>query len=301
MGSGGLGGLFGALLQQAGADVLFIARGKHLEAMQTSGLKVLSDLGDVTLDKVNAVADPDGQEPADFIVFTVKGQDTKPAAELIAPIVAPNTAIISFQNGVSGLDILAERFGTQAIIPGTTFTPGTLESPGIIRHAGPVCSFTIGEWDGPKSARLQTLASLSEKAGIGANVSENVRQEAWVKFVAFATYSALTCLTRQSIFWVAEQPSTREIAVKSMTEILSIAKARGVNLPGDIAERLIAKGRASSDNWKTSMCNDLEAGKPIELETTSGAIRRMGLELGVPTPTHDFVYKVLKPFAAPLA
>lgn len=300
MGSGGLGGLFGGLFQQAGADVLFIARGAHLEAMQTSGLKVLSELGDVSLDKVAAVADPSGQAPADFVIFTVKGQDTRPAAELIAPIVGPDTAIISFQNGVEGLDILAERFGTQTIVPGTTFTPGTLEAPGIIRHGGLVRSFTVGEWDGPKSTRLQTLVSLSEKAGIGANISENVRQEAWIKFIAFATYSALTCLTRQSIFWVAEQPSTRDLAIKSMSEILTVAKARGVDLPEGIVERLIARGRATTDNWKTSMCNDLEVGKPIELETTSGAIRRMGQALGVPTPFHDFAYQVLLPFAAPL-
>jgi 2-dehydropantoate 2-reductase len=149
-GSGGIGGLIGGRLAAAGIEVLFIARGAHLQAMQTSGLRVSSALGDVSLPHVDATDDPKGRQPVDFVIFTVKGPDTDAAAELIAPLIGPDTGIVSFENGVEGADILATRYSPNAVLPGTTMIAAVTEAPGVVRHVGTGNQFTVGEWDGQR-------------------------------------------------------------------------------------------------------------------------------------------------------
>ncbi len=297
MGSGGLGGLFGGLLASAGAEVTFLARGAHLKAMQNSGLKILSDLGDVTLSEVDAIENPNGRPEADFVIFTVKGQDTKAAAKLIEPIVGPHTAIISFQNGVEWLDILSSHFSPENMIPGTTMTPAVIEKPGIIRHIGSTRPITIGELNGEQSERLQRFEELCTRAGLDVIVSSQIQSDIWSKFVAMATMSALACLTRLTVRELVATAETRDLADQSMDEIIALAAASGVALPADLKSKIFAFTETFDPAWKTSMCNDLEAGKPIEVDSLSGAIHRLGLAHNVPTPFHSIAFKALKPYA----
>lgn len=297
MGSGGLGGLFGALMASAGAEVLFIARGEHLEAMQATGLKLLSDLGEVTLDNVDATDDPVGKPIVDYVIFTVKGQDTKPAAQLISSIVGPDTAIVSFQNGVEWLDILSGIYSPDSMIPGTTMAPAMIEAPGVIRHVGTARPITIGDWHGGSSQRLRAFADLSERAGLDVTISENIHVEVWTKFVGMATFSALTCLTRLPVRTISRNPDTRQLAVQSMNEVIAIANARGITVPADMPSKLLSVTENFDPSWKTSMCNDLEAGKPIEVDSISGAIHRLGNELGIPTPVHSVACQALSPYS----
>jgi len=299
MGSGGLGGLFGGLLAAAGADVLFIARGAHLDAMQTSGLQILSDLGNVNLGVVNATADPSDQQPADYVIFTVKGQDTRNASELIGPLVGSNTGIVSFQNGVEGIDVLAERYSPEAVIPGTTNAPTMIEAPGVIRHVGTGRPITIGEWHGERSERLLAFGRISEKAGLNVTISENVHVDVWSKFVGMATFSALTCLTRLPVRSIVANPETQQLAIDSMHEVIAVANARGVALPSDLVTNILAFVETLDPSWKTSMCNDLESGKAIEIESISGHIHRLGRQLGVATPVHSLAFRALNPYAMP--
>ena len=247
--------------------------------------------------KVDAVEELKGRSAVDFVIFTVKGQDTKAAAELIEPIVGPRTAIISFQNGVEWLDILSDHFSSENMIPGTTITPAAIEEPGVIRHIGSTRPITIGELRGEPSERLQRFSDLCSRAGLDVTVSENIRADIWTKFVGMATMSALACLTRLPVRRLVTTAETRELAGESMDEIIALAAARGVELPAALKSNICAIAEAFDPAWKTSMCNDLEAGKPIEVDSLSGAIHRLGLEHDVPTTFHSIAYKALKPYA----
>lgn len=296
MGSGGLGGLLGARLAASGVDVMFIARGAHLRAMQTAGLRILSEQGDVHIPEVEATADPGGKPPVDFVVFTVKGPDTRAAANLIAPLVAAQTGIISFQNGVEGIEILADKYSAEAVLPGTTMTPAVIVEPGVIRHIGSNCQFNIGEWHGQISDRAKRFRDAADAAGVTVTISDQIHIDLWSKFVGMTTMSALTCLTRLPARTIVSVPETRQLVVHSMDEVIAVARARGIELPDDIKAGLLAFLDNLDPTWKTSMCNDLEAGKPIEVESLSGTMHRLGEELGVPTPIHTTAYRALKPF-----
>ena len=237
-------------------------------------------------------------DPFDFIIFTVKGQHTTGAAELITPIVGPNTGIISFQNGIEGIDILAARFSPGAVLPGTTMTAANIEGPGIIRHYNDARPMTIGEWNDEKSERLMAFAALAEAAGLDVTISENIHADVWAKFVGMATIASLTSLTRLSINAICNHPETRQLALYGMNEVIAIAAGRGVVLPVDLSETMVKMGESFDPTWKTSMCNDLEAGKPIELAITSATVHRLGQELAIPTPVHTFAYRALSPYAA---
>lgn len=299
MGSGSIGGLVGGRLASIGADVLFLARGAHLQAMQTSGLRILSEAGDVSLPHVDVTDDPQGRQPVDFVIFTVKGPDTNAAAELIAPLVGPDTGIVSFQNGVEGIDILAERYGSEAVLPRTTMIAAMIEAPGVIRHVGTRNQFTVGEWDGQRSERAEALREVCAQAGLDLTINDDAHVAVWSKFVAMATMSAITCLTRLPVRTVVSIPETRQLVIEAMEEVIAVANARGVRLPSDVTSRIFAVFENVDPAWKTSMCNDLEAGKVIEVESISGSLHRLGQELGVPTPVHSVAYRALKPYAMP--
>src|SRR5262245_42368378 len=299
MGTGGIGGIVGGRLASSGRDVVFIARGAHLRAMHSSGLKVLSELGDVTLPRVQATDNPVGEAPADIVIFTVKGPDTTAAAELIRPLVGPHTGIVTFQNGVAGIDILEVLYSWRSVMPGTTMTAARIEEPGTIRHVGTGNQFTIGEWNGEQSGRSKAFSDAATQAGLVVNISKNIHVDVWSKLVAFGAFSAITSLTRLPVRTCATMPETRELVLEAMNEVIAVAKARGIVLPGDIAAKILAFAETVDPNWKTSMCNDLEAGKVIEVDSSSGALHRLGQNLGVPTPVHTFAYRALKYYASP--
>ncbi len=299
MGSGSLGGIIGGRLAASGADVLFVARGAHLKALKTNGLKVTSALGDLSLVTVNATEDPAGEVPADMVLFTVKGPDTEGAADLIRPLVGPGTGIISLQNGVSGIRTLAKRYGENAVLPGATMISGTVEGPGVVRHVGTGNQFTIGEWDGTISSRALTFQAAAREAGLKVDLSDSIHNVVWSKLVVMAAFSAITSLTRLPVRTCAMVPELRELVTDAMREGMAIAQARGVEIDQDLPEKTLAFVQTVDPNWKTSMCNDLEAGRPIEIETISGDLHNLGRELGVATPVHSLAFRALRYYAAP--
>jgi 2-dehydropantoate 2-reductase len=294
MGSGGIGGMCGARLAASGNDVLFVARGEHLRTMKLSGLRLESALGDVFIPKVNATDQPSGQQKADIVLFTVKGPDTEPAIQLIAPIIGPHTGIICFQNGVEGIDKLASRFGRGAILPGATTATAVISSPGVIRHAGTSNNFTFGEWDGAASPRAQAYRDTAERSGLSTKLSDAPHVDLWLKYAAASGAMCATCLSRLPLRACVERSETLELYKGAMNEVIALAKARGVEVPSESIDRMAAFSATLDPAWKTSMLSDLEAGKVIEVEAMFGAAHRMGVQLGIETPLLSVAYRALK-------
>ena len=294
MGSGGIGGCMGARLAASGADVLFLARGAHLEALQTRGLQLTSALGDLNLPGVRARASAQDEQHADFVIFAVKGPETIAAAELIAPVVGPNTAIITFQNGVEGVDILQARFGKSAVLPGVTYIGALVEAPGHIRQIGTVNRSLFGEPDGSVSARGRDFSDRANAAGIGMQLVDNILEELWGKFAMLGPFSGIACLSRLPVGTWSRTPETLELFMEGIGEVVALARLKGVVLDHDrLVKRSIDFVMSLEPMWKGSMLTDLDRGKPIEVESLAGYVHRTGRELGLVTPFHSTAYRAL--------
>lgn len=297
MGTGGVGGLFGARLAAAGADVTFIARGAHLKAIQQNGLQIISAMrGDLLIKPASAVDSTYGLEPFDFIFITVKLWDTESAIETIRPIVGKDTAIISFQNGIARDDMLKSAFGAEHVIGGISYVGATILSPGVIEQKGTFQKLVFGEYSGIKSSRVKALADLCQKAAIEAIVPDDISVALWEKFVVLVAMSALTAATRQSIGPVRQNPQTRELLHDVLREVYSVGIASGVNLPGDVVHRQIKYLDTVAPDVTASMEYDLRQGNKLELPWLAGSVVEMGTKLNVPTPVCRVICGILSPF-----
>jgi 2-dehydropantoate 2-reductase len=295
MGAGATGGYFGGRLAEAGIDVTFIARGAHLAALQSVGLRIQSPLGDLT-QPVTATSDPAGAGPVDVILFAVKSYDTHQAAGALVPAVGPDTTILCVQNGVENEDVLAARFGPERILGGATRIEAALAAPGVIAHRSPFARFDFGPWSGPSGKREQAILDDLLAARVTAALHEDGRRVVWEKFLFLCAIAALTSVTRSSVGQVVACAESRELLSAAMTEIVSVAAKRGVDLGGEQAvAQLMQFVGTVPPAMRSSMQNDLEAGRRFELESLSGAVVRLGREAGVATPVHTFVYAALKP------
>ena len=237
MGSGGVGGYFGARLAASGADVTFIARGQHLAAMRRDGLKVLSANGDTLLKPVKVTDDPPSIGPADLVMISVKLWSTEDAARAIAPLMGPNSAVVSWQNGVVAEDILIEQYGKERVIGGVSNIAALIESPGVIRHNGTMARLIFAELDGKPSKRIEAFAALCKQANIDHVVSDDITRAIWQKFIFLASFSGMTCATRLSIGPIRSNPETRGMLKSALQEVVAIGRAKGVSLPNDQVEQ----------------------------------------------------------------
>ena len=293
MGSGGVGGYFGARLVQAGCDVAFIARGAHFAAMRDHGLKVESSLGDIVLPKVQVTDDPGTLEPVDLVLFSVKLWDTEAAAASIASLFGPDTGIVSFQNGVQKDDILRRVFGDKAVMGGVGYIATKIEAPGVIKHTGNMQRLVFGEYDGRRSARAEALLDACKRGGIHAELSGDIRREIWEKFVFLVGLSATTTTMRLPIGPIRSNPQTRAFLYDLMRETVAVGRAHGVALPEDYASQRLAFADTVPADMMSSMYHDLERGKPLELAWLSGGVVELGAAVGVPTPANRAVRDIL--------
>lgn len=293
LGTGGLGGYFGGRLAASGADVTFVARGAHLQAMRAHGLRVESGLGDFVLDPVKATDDPAGAGVVDLVMIAVKLWDTEAAVRAAAPAVGPETAVVSFQNGVDALDILVRAFGRERVMGGVAHIAAVIERAGVVRHNGTMQRLTFGELDGRVSARAERLLAACREAGIDAVLSNDIQRAIWEKFVFIVGLSALTTLTRLPIGPIREEPVTRELLADVMHEAAAVGRAKGVDLAG-AAEKQLGLTDNLPHGMIASMLGDLRRGNRLELPWLSGGVVRLGEELGVATPANRFVRAALK-------
>ena len=294
MGAGGVGGYFGAKLAASGEEVHFIARGAHLEAMQKNGLQVLSANGDVQLKPGNATGDPASVGPVDLVMIAVKLWSTEDALRDARPMVGPNTAVVSFQNGVVAVDAIAKQYGKERTLGGVANIAAVIERPGVIRHTGTMAILSIGELDGKPSSRTKTFLDACTKAGIQARVSDDIQKTIWEKYVFLVAASAMTSLTRLPLGTIREDPDTRALTKQIMSEVVAVGKAKAVNLDSDLADKLLERLDGMPREMVASMLGDLERGNRLELPWLSGGVVEMGKQLGVATPGNGFIVAALK-------
>jgi 2-dehydropantoate 2-reductase len=294
MGTGGVGGYFGARLAAGGADVTFIARGEHLAAIQRDGLKVLSANGDVTLKPVKATDNPASVGHADLIMIAVKLWSTEDTAGTIAPMMGPNSAVVSWQNGVIAEDILIKQYGKARVIGGVSNIAALIEAPGVIRHNGTIARLIFAELDGASSQRIDELARLCKQANIDHVISENITRAIWQKFIFLASFSGMTCATRLPIGPLRSDPHTRAMLKAALEEVVAVGRAHGVSLPDDQVEQSLGWADNLPPTMVASMAGDLKRGNRLELPWLSGNVVKLGEKLGVATPVHRFFYTILK-------
>jgi len=298
MGTGGVGGYFGARLAQAGCDVSFIARGAHLAAIREQGLRVESKLGDVHLSPVRVTDDPRTLEPVDLVFFSVKLWDTAAAAHSIASLFGPDTGIVSFQNGVQKDDVLRGIFGAKAVMGGVGYIATAIARPGVVRHTGTMQRLVFGEYDRRRSPRAEALLAACRRGGIDAELSADIRREIWEKFVFLVGLSGTTATTRVPIGPIRENPRTRAFLRDLMREAVAVGRAHGVALAEDYAEKRLAFCDGLPPDMTSSLYHDLERGNPLEVQWLSGGVVQLGERVGVPTPANRAVWDILALHAA---
>lgn len=297
VGTGGLGGYFGGRLAAAGVDVSFLARGAHLAAMRSSGLRIQSPKGDVHLPKVVATDDPAAIGPVDVVFFTVKLYDVEAALALLPPLVGPHTVVVPFQNGVDAAEMVERAVGREHAAGGTAYVSAVVAEPGLIRHTA-MDQIIFGELDRKTSPRLEALRDACKPAGFQATLSDDIQVAIWTKFVRLTVFSGMTSVTRRPIGATVADPELLAIALEAIHEGAAVARAKGVAIPEEIGATAKLALAALPAHAKSSMLEDLERGRRLELPWLSGAVVRIGREVGVPTPIHRFIAAVLSPFVA---
>jgi 2-dehydropantoate 2-reductase len=294
IGAGGVGGYFGARLVAAGEDVTFVARGSHLAAMQTRGLRVESPKGDLHLPQVTATSEVHTAGPADIVLLTVKMYDIETAAATLSPLIGPRTVVVTLQNGVEAVDIVAKQVGRDHVAGGVAYVAAVIAEPGLIRHTS-LDTLIFGELDGHRSDRLVTLEAACRRAGFSARASEHIEVDLWSKFSRLSVFSGMTAVTRSPIGVLRSDPELLAMLQAACEETALVARRRGIALPDALMQEIMRMVEELPYHAKSSMLEDLERGRRLELPWLSGAVVRLGLEAGVPTPIHAFIATVLRP------
>jgi len=296
MGSGGVGGGFGAALAKAGADVTFIARGAHLAAMKGQGLKIEGGRGETHLVPTQATDDPSSIGPVDFVLFCVKLWDVESAGQHIKPLIGPSTAVIPLQNGIDAPDRLIPILGNKAVMGGVAQISASIVKPGVIHQVGTFMRMIFGELDGQVSQRGKDFLAMCQKAGFDATLSDQILTELWMKFILLASNASITAATRLPIGKLRDDPELRALFLESFMEVIEVGRAKGISLPADALNKILDFVGHAPPAMKASMALDLERGNRLELPWLGGKVVELGRDLGVPTPTHSTLYALLKPY-----
>jgi len=292
MGSGGLGGYFGARLCQGGADVHFVARGSHLQAMRSHGLGVEGPTT-IHIPRVNATDDPGEIGVVDLVMLCVKLWDTESALAQMRPLVGPGTAIVSFQNGVLKDQYLRAAYPESQIMGGVGYVATTIDRPGVIRQTGPMQRLIFGEFDGSRSPRATAFLAACLDGGINAELSEHILREIWQKYVFLVALSGTTTTIRKPIGPIRENPETRAFLLDVMREVVAVGRAHGVDLAEDFADARMKFADELAHDMTSSMHHDLERGNRLEVRWLSGGVVELGLRKGVPTPLNRAISAIL--------
>jgi 2-dehydropantoate 2-reductase len=295
-GTGGVGGYYGGRLLDAGHDVRFLARGENLRAMRSHGLTVRATSGDLRFDTVNAVSDAAEAGPVEAILFCVKTYDNVSTADAAAGAVAPGTIICSLQNGIDNERFLAGRFPEAVVLGGVARIEAWVDSPGVVVQRGGLADMTVGAYRVEDRAAAASLAEAFAVTPVPATVSEDIEGALWFKLLVIAGLGGATAYGRCSIGAVRSDPALRRLLVGAFEEVEAVAAAKAISLPPDPIQTVLT----SVDNYldpaaKSSMCRDVERGRPLEVEAINGAVAREGEATGVPTPANSRILDALLP------
>jgi 2-dehydropantoate 2-reductase len=296
VGTGGIGGPYGASLAKAGADVTFVARGAHLEAMRENGLRVEGDRGETHIRPAQATDDIAGIGTVDFVLFCVKLWDVEGVGQQLRAITGPETAVVPLQNGVDAAERLIPILGHQAVMGGTAYVTGNIAAPGVIRQTGTYQRMTFGELDGRLSERGRRLRDLCGAAGFEGVLSPDIRVPLWEKFILLVPAAGLNALTRLPLGKWREDSDLLALYEAALHETVAVGRADGVRLAPDSVERARAMMWSMPPYLMTSMATDLLRGNRLELPWFSGKVVELGVRHGIPTPVNGFIYAALKPY-----
>jgi len=296
VGSGGLGGYFGARLAAAGTDVAFVARGKHLAAIRANGLRVRSALGDVTIHPANATENVADIGVVDVAIVAVKLWDTESVAAMLGPLVGPQTLVVSFQNGVEKDATLATAVGAGHRMGGVAYIPSAIGEPGVIVHTGTLAKLIVGAYEPAQVERVNAFADAARAAKIDIEVSDDIGRVTWEKFVFIVGLSNMTALVRAPLGVLRSHAGTRKLLYDVMVEVVAVARARGIALSADFADQRMAFCDRAPAQMSSSMHGDLEKGYRLELPWLGGAVVRYGRESGVATPVCAFIEEALSAY-----
>jgi 2-dehydropantoate 2-reductase len=292
MGSGGVGAYVGGQLQAAGEDVVFIARGAHLAALQKDGLRLESPVHPLHLPKVNAVQEPSMVGLVDLIIFAVKLGDTEAAARMMAPMLGPETRILTLQNGIDSVDMIAPHVRGAKVCGGVIYVSAVIDRPGVIRSPGGMHLIVADAAQGdPVMADFFTACDRA--TALDATPSDNIKGTLWEKFIVLTSVSGATSLLRASMGQILANPETRIFQRQLVDEAMAVSRAVGQVSRTDLADEIMAKLAATPYSFRSSMSEDLERGKPLELPWLSGRLHALGVKYDVPTPGHSAVYRGL--------
>jgi 2-dehydropantoate 2-reductase len=295
MAAGAVGGYFGARMADAGHDVVFIARGTHLEAIRKNGLKVESVHGNLHLKTPNVTDEPAKVGPVDIVLFAVKLWDTETAAEQARPLLGPASRLITFQNGVDSVERIAPIIGADHTIGGVAYIATTISAPGVITQSSAFAKMRFGRTDKKPDATLQSFVDAGQAAKLDLDLSKDIEVERWEKFAFLTAMAGSTAALRAPIGAIRSDPDTLAFFRTLMEEAFAIAKAKGVAIErAYIEERMAFVASKVEPAMKASMAHDLERGNRLELDWLAGKVRALGRELNIPTPASDTVYTVLK-------
>ena len=295
-GAGGAGGYFGGRLAQAGEEVVFIARGEHLKALRTHGLRVDSVKGDFLLQSVQVTDDPGQVGVVDVVLLGVKAWQVTEVAQAMRPLIGPDTFVVPLQNGVEAAAQLAAVLGAQHVLGGLAKIISFKVGLGHIRHAGaePYVAFG-GELDNRLSERAERLCQAFERAGVTVEIPPDIQSALWEKFLFIVSLGGVGAVTRAPIGVLRTVPEVRQMLEQAMHEIFIVALARNIALPENVIDKTMAFVDRLPPDGTASLQRDLVEGKPSELASWNGAVVRLGQEVGVATPLHAFIYHSLLP------
>lgn len=300
MGAGGVGGYFGGVLARADHEVVLIARGKHLETIQDQGLTVRSHHhGQFQID-VQATSNPREVGAVDLVLFAVKTYQNSEAIPLIRPLVGPKTTVLTLQNGVESHCYLSEVFSDEQVFTGAAYIESGVAAPGVIRQNGEVVRIVFGHPTRGGKEHSAAILEVFKQAGIEIEMASNVMKALWSKFVFIVALAGPTTAARCEMHQLLELCEGRELIVAVLREAESVGCAMGISLDDGLCDRTMAYIDGYARDLHASMYTDLERGNPLELEALNGAVVRLGVRAGVPTPVNQCIYALLKPYLAGL-
>jgi 2-dehydropantoate 2-reductase len=296
MGAGGVGGYFGVRLAAAGHDVSFVARGAHLAALRARGLVVRSANGDVAIAAPRASDDPATLGAADVVLFAVKLWDTDDAAARLQPLLARGGLVLTLQNGVESIDRVGAIVGAERVTGGAAYLAATIAEPGVIVQTGTLARLRFGAMLPDQQAAVAALLAACRDAGVDAEAVPDVRLALWEKFVFLVALSGLTAISGQPLGVVRSDPELRAQFEAAMYEAWSLGRACGVALADDFVAAQMRFADTLPHGMRSSMLNDLVAGRRLEAPWLCGAVERMAKPLRVATPINNAIHAALKPY-----
>ncbi len=296
MGAGSIGGYFGGMLSLGGNDVTLIARGAHLHAIRTNGLRIITDDREHTV-SCAATDDPAEAGTMDLVLLTVKTYHNVQAVEAMAPLVSGSTTVLCLQNGIDSYRPAAVAFGDGRVMPGAAYIEAGLPGPGTVRQTGSVVRVEFGEIRGGDSDRGRRIRETLESSGIPALFNEDIHRTLWTKFLFIATMAGTTTLAREELAGLMPRQEWKRVVVGCLQEIEAVGRASGIALEPDVSGGILRYMEENLAQMHASMHSDILAGRPLELEALNGAVVRAGLAAGVSTPINDLIYAMLKPWA----